>query len=335
MYASIFFHLFETMHGMCYDIENRNPLFFGAFPQRKNDGVSAILKNKELIGMDWVKQLNQALAYIEANLEGEIHLERAAQLACCSTYHFQRMFTYLAGIPLSEYIRRRRMTKAALDLQNGAKVLDVALKYGYDSPTAFNRAFRGIHGVAPSSAKEPGVQLCSFQPISFVITIKGEVALNYRIEHKEAFRIVGIHAPMEKEIERNFQTVPKLWEEIASGGILPKLLPLMNGQLSGVLGVCACGEKEDWRYWIAVASDAPSGEFDAYTIPAFTWAIFPGSGPMPGAIQELEKRIATEWLPTSGYEFADGPDVEVYFTPDPKQATFEVWVPVCKGTETK
>ena len=130
MHASIFFHLFETMHGMCYDIENRNPLFFGAFPQRKNDGVSAILKNKELIGMDWVKQLNQALAYIEANLEGEIHLERAAQLACCSTYHFQRMFTYLAGIPLSEYIRRRRMTKAALDLQNGAKVLDVALKIG-------------------------------------------------------------------------------------------------------------------------------------------------------------------------------------------------------------
>lgn len=175
--------------------------------------------------MDWVKQLNQALAYIEANLEGEIHLERAAQLACCSTYHFQRMFTYLAGIPLSEYIRRRRMTKAALDLQNGAKVLDVALKYGYDSPTAFNRAFRGVHGVAPSSAKEPGVQLCSFQPISFVITIKGEIALNYRIEHKEAFRIVGIHAPMEKEIERNFQTVPKLWEEIASGGILPKLFP--------------------------------------------------------------------------------------------------------------
>ena len=99
--------------------------------------------------MDWITRLNQALAYIEEHLDGKIELEQAAKLAYCSTYHFQRMFTYLAGIPLSEYIRRRRMTRAALDLQNGAKVLDVALKYGYESPTAFNRAFRGIHGVSP------------------------------------------------------------------------------------------------------------------------------------------------------------------------------------------
>lgn len=285
--------------------------------------------------MDWITRLNQALAYIEEHLDGKIELEQAAKLAYCSTYHFQRMFTYLAGIPLSEYIRRRRMTRAALDLQNGAKVLDVALKYGYESPTAFNRAFRGIHGVSPSNAKEPGVPLRSFPPISFVITIKGEVELNYRMEQKDAFRIVGMSAPLEKEIEKNFQTVPELWNKAASKGMLQKLIPLMNGQPSGVLGVCACGEKEDWRYWIAVASDLPAGDFVSYTVPAFTWAIFPGTGPMPGAIQELEKRVATEWLPTSGYEFADGPDMEVYLTPDPKNATFEVWIPVRKASEIR
>lgn len=285
--------------------------------------------------MDWITRLNQALAYIEEHLDGKIELEQAAKLAYCSTYHFQRMFTYLAGIPLSEYIRRRRMTRAALDLQNGAKVLDVALKYGYESPTAFNRAFRGIHGVSPSNAKEPGVPLRSFPPISFVITIKGEVELNYRMEQKDAFRIVGMSAPLEKEIEKNFQTVPELWNKAASKGMLQKLIPLMNGQPSGVLGVCACGEKEDWRYWIAVASDLPAGDFASYTVPAFTWAIFPGTGPMPGAIQELEKRVATEWLPTSGYEFADGPDMEVYLTPDPKNAIFEVWIPVRKASEVR
>lgn len=287
--------------------------------------------------MEWIERLNQALAYIEANLDRDIDYDRAAQIACCSTYHFQRMFAYIAGVPLSEYIRRRRMTKAALDLQSGAKVLDVALKYGYDSPTAFNRAFRGIHGVAPSSAKEPGVSLHAFQPISFTMTIRGDVELEYRIEQKEAFRVVGIGAPLEKEIEKNFETVPKLWNRAATEGIIPKLLPMMNGQPAGVLGVCAAsGENDIWRYLIAVASDHPAeGIWEEYIVPAFTWAIFPGTGPMPGAIQELEKRAATEWLPTSGYEYADGPDIELYLTPDPQNATFEVWIPVRKAMETK
>lgn len=286
--------------------------------------------------MEWMEHFNQALGYIEAHLEEGIETEKAAQVACCSSYHFQRMFAYMAGVPLSEYIRRRRMTKAAVDLQNGEKVLDVALKYGYDSPTAFNRAFRSIHGVAPSGAKEPGVSLKAFQPISLIITVKGDVALEYRIEQKEAFRIVGIGTPMEREIEKNFENVPKLWDRAAAEGIPAQLLSMMNGLPAGILGVCAYGDKEDWRYLIAVASDHPAeGVFETYTVPAFTWAIFPGTGPMPGAIQELEKRIATEWLPTSGYEFADGPDVEVYLSPEPQNATFEVWVPVRKADKTK
>ncbi len=101
--------------------------------------------------MEWIEGLNKSMNYIEEHLTEEIDYEQAAKLACCSTYHFQRMFAYMANLPLSEYIRRRRMSLAAVDLQNGDnKIIDVALKYGYNSPTAFNRAFQNIHGIAPS-----------------------------------------------------------------------------------------------------------------------------------------------------------------------------------------
>ena len=108
--------------------------------------------------MDWLNDWNKALAYLEANLDGDIDPKELGRLAGCSAYHFQRMFSYLAGIPLGEYIRRRRMTRAAADLQNGEKVLDVALRYGYESPTAFNRAFQAVHKLPPSQAKQEGVK---------------------------------------------------------------------------------------------------------------------------------------------------------------------------------
>ena len=142
--------------------------------------------------MDWLEQLNNAMRYMEDHMEGELDLKQVAKIACCSVFHVQRMFSYMAGVPLAEYIRRRRMTKAAFDLQNTKeKVLQIALKYGYDSPTAFNRAFQSIHGVTPSTARQEGVVLKAYQPISFKITIRGEVEMKYRIEHHNAFRIVG------------------------------------------------------------------------------------------------------------------------------------------------
>ena len=175
--------------------------------------------------MEWIKQMNEALAYIETQLEGEIDYGTAAKIASCSTFHFQRMFTYLAGIPLSEYIRRRRMTKAAFDLQNDkGKVVDIALKYGYQSPTAFNRAFQSVHGIAPSEAKKEGVQLKAFQPITFRVCVTGAEELDYKILKKDAFRIIGISAPLEQDIEKNFQTVPKLWARAAEEGIVPLLM---------------------------------------------------------------------------------------------------------------
>ena len=286
--------------------------------------------------MEWVERLNEAVTCIEKNLTGEMDYEQLGRLACCSSYHFQRMFHYMAGMPLSEYIRRRKMSLAAVDLQNGEKVIDVAGKYGYGSPTAFNRAFQSIHGIAPSAVKSEGVSVKSFPPVTFKITVKGAEEMNYRIETKEAFRIVGVSAPLDTEHEKNFMVVPQMWQCAAANGTIEKLAAMMDTPPFGLLGVSACDDAEQWKYFIAVSTSKECEEFEEYTVPASTWAIFPGSGTNQ-SIQELERRIITEWLPTSGYEYADAPDIEVYISPDPQNAQYEVWIPVraASGSRTE
>lgn len=283
--------------------------------------------------MEWISRMNKALEYLEENLARQTDLEEAARIACCSVYHFQRIFPCLAGIPLSEYLRRRRMSLAAADLLAGQKVVDVALKYGYDSPTAFNRAFQSVHGMPPSKAQE-GAPLKAFPPISFRITVKGAAQMEYRVIKKEAFRVVGISAPISPNIEDSFREVPALWNRVDEENLPARLAPLMDPDFPGLLGICD-GDGEQPRYIIAVASAVPLGEeaaqgLEEHMVPAGTWAVFPGEGPMPDAIQQLEQRVVAEWLPTSGYEYANAPDVEVYLHPDPKNARFEVWIPVTK-----
>ncbi|MBU9739088.1 AraC family transcriptional regulator [Diplocloster agilis] len=279
--------------------------------------------------MDWIERLNNSIHYMEEHLDKDIDYEQIAKIACCSAYHYQRMFTYMAETTLSEYIRRRRMTLAAVDLQDeNQKIIDVALRYGYSSPTAFNRAFQSVHGIAPSLVKKGGVPLKSYPPISFHITIKGAAEMNYRIEKKESFRIIGVGEPLHKELEKNFEIVPMMWQRAATDGTIPKLASLMDGEPMGLLGVSACNT-EHWKYYIAVASTKPADDtLEEYVIPASSWAVFPGEGTNQ-SIQELEKRIVTEWLPTSGYEYGNAPDIEVYLNPDPQNAKYEVWIPVC------
>ncbi|KAB1437822.1 AraC family transcriptional regulator [Candidatus Galacturonibacter soehngenii] len=281
--------------------------------------------------MEWMERLNRAINYMEENMTDTIDFDMVAKIAGCSTYHFQRMFTYMAELPLSEYIRRRKMSLAAVDLQEeDNKVIDIGLKYGYDSPTAFNRAFKSIHGIAPSKVRESGVILKAYPPISFRITIKGDCEMNYRIEKKEAFRVVGISMPLEKEIEKNFAVVPQMWQKAAVDGTIPRLASFMEGVPMGLLGVSACNAEEEWKYYIAVASQkALDQELEEYMVPASTWAIFSGEGKNT-SIQELEKRIVTEWLPTSGYEYGNAADIEVYLNADPENAKFEVWIPIVK-----
>ncbi len=283
--------------------------------------------------MEWIERLNKAMTYIEEHLDQEIDYARLGTIACCSQYHFQRMFTYMAGISLSEYIRRRRMSLAAVDLQNsGAKIIEIALKYGYSSPTAFNRAFQGVHQIPPSAVRNQGVSLKSFPPLSFKIIIQGGQEMNYRIETKDEFRIIGISSPLQQDLEQNFAVVPQMWAKAAGDGAIEKLAAMMDRQPMGLLGVSACNEAEQWKYFIAVSSSKSDDAFEEYTVPAGTWAIFPGEG-TNHSVQELEKRIVTEWLPTSGYEYANAPDIEVYLNADPQNAKYEVWIPVCKKSD--
>ena len=283
--------------------------------------------------MDWLVNWNQALDYLEANLDGDIHLEELGRFAGCSAYHFQRMFSYLAEVPLGEYIRRRRMTRAATDLQNGCKVLEVALRYGYESPTAFNRAFQAVHGIPPSQAKQPGAKLKAFPRIHFKLVLKGAVEMEYQIVKREAFRIVGFCTSLPADLEKSFQKVPQFWMEV--GPRQAELFPLMDGEPVGILGVSTCNElgtgacEPDNEYYIAVASNAPAPEgMHTYMVPAATWAVFSGTGRLPEAMQELQKRIVTEWLPDSGWSWAKAPDVEVYLNQPGEESRFQIWLPV-------
>ena len=154
--------------------------------------------------------------------------------------------------------------------------------------------------------------------------------MEYRIETRDAFRIVGVSAPLGPDMEENFRNVPQLWGRAAADGTIPRLAALMDGEPRGLLGVC--GGKDNSRYFIAAASSAPAADgLEEYTVPALTWAVFPGGGDGAEAIQRLQRRVVTEWLPTSGYEYAEGPDVEVYLNPECTR--FEVWIPVVKAKQ--
>ena len=275
--------------------------------------------------MEWIDRLNDAISYIEGHLTDSIDTDQLGRIACCSAYHFQRMFSYMAGIPLSEYIRRRKMSLAAVDLQEkNIKIIEVAGKYGYSSPTAFNRAFQSVHGIAPSAVWNEGASIKSFPAITFKITVKGAEEMNYRIESREAFRIVGVSVPLHKDIEENFTVIPSKWAEVSMNGTLQKLIGLMD--------ISLCNDEEAWKYYISVSSSKDADGLEEYTVPAATWAIFSGTGTNQ-SIQELERRIVTEWLPTSGYEYGNAPDVEVYLNPDPENAQYEVWITVVKRQE--
>ncbi|WMJ82239.1 AraC family transcriptional regulator [Clostridium sp. MB40-C1] len=285
--------------------------------------------------MEWFKHLSQAIDYIENNLAGDISYDEAAKIACCSTYYFQRMFSYVAGIPLSEYIRRRRMTKAAFELQvSKAKVMDIGLKYGYVSPTSFNRAFQNVHGVAPTATRRSGTKLNAYPRISFSIKVTGGESMRYRIEKKDPLRIVGVRVPLKEDIEQNFRIVPEFWDTTLKSNLFSKICKLANQNPHGILGVSTYKSPKDIYYYIAAATNktVPKG-MEKLEIPAATWVIFECDGRFKESIQTIFKRFLTEWLPFSGYEYAQLPDIEVYPISDPKVqgGHSEVWIAIKKG----
>lgn len=211
--------------------------------------------------MEWLKRLGAAIDYIEENLDKEISYDEAAHIACCSTYYFQRIFSYVSGVSLSEYIRRRKMTQAAFELQRtDNKVIDVAHKYGYSSPTSFNRAFQSVHGIAPIAAKSMGCTLCAYPSIQFSIKVLGGSAMAYHIEEKKNIRIIGIRIPLVEDAEENMRNVPAFWKKAVLDGSISKLAELSNKNPDGILGVSVYNNPEDIYYYIAVSSNIPVPE---------------------------------------------------------------------------
>lgn len=292
--------------------------------------------------MDWQQRMNAALDYIEEHLEDEVRWESAAAEANCSTFHFLRMFDVVAGISAGEYVRRRRLSLAALELTTReVKVIDLAIRLGYDSPDAFARAFKREFGITPSEAREPGVRLKTWPRFSFSIVLKGDAPMNFRIENHEAIKMTGLPLRATTEGDKSFETIPAFWDRIMKDKSFEQLqMSIPGGSRLGVMGVSAGDwdpKTHEFTYLIAIESPVdrsrlPAGCVDM-TAKAGTWAIFESRGPLPKSIQNTIKRIYGDWFPTSGYEHAGGPELEVYSMGDTGSADYycEVWIPVKKG----
>ncbi|MNK55063.1 Transposon Tn10 TetD protein [compost metagenome] len=292
-----------------------------------------------------LERLNSALAYIEDHLAGEIEIKEAARLACCSEYHFTRMFSFLAGIPLSEYIRRRRLTLSAFDLiHSSLKIIDVAVKYGYSSPDSFTRAFQSLHGVKPSEARQHSHFLKSYPPMTFQIVIQGGSEMNYRIVEKEAFRIVGIMRRVPIQFEGVNPEMVSMSESLDSETIAA-IKELSNVEPIGMLSASTnfsegrMEERGELDHYIGAATtkEGPA-HLAQLEVRAGTWAVFESVGPFPATLQNIWGRIYSEWFPSSGYELAEGPEILWNEHKDTSSPTYrsEIWIPVTardKGNE--
>ncbi|MFR3729945.1 GyrI-like domain-containing protein [Lacrimispora sp.] len=284
--------------------------------------------------MDCLSKMNEALQYIEENLTGNIQLEEAAKRAVCSSFNFQRMFSYMADVSLADYIRRRRLTLAAMELlTTDAKVIDVALKFGYESPVSFARAFYAMHGMNPSEVKKPGAKIKAYSRISFEITIKGVDAMNYYVKELKPFRLIGYKERLSMVDGKNFERIPKIWDEVCDDGRYEKLLNLNDNKELYCLGVCANGSNHEFDYYIATGSESPLLEgMSELIVPAAAYVIFECVGKLPEGQQKVWKRIFTEWFPQSGYELTGGPQIEWYSDDDPSLESYrsQIWIPVMK-----
>jgi AraC family transcriptional regulator len=282
--------------------------------------------------MTWIKSIQKAIDYMEEHLLEDISIEQIAKEANASAFHFQRTFTILTDISVGEYLRRRRLTLAAQELANSrSKVIDLAYKYGYDTPESFTKAFRRQHGISPSDARKSTCKLKFYSRLTIQVSLKGADPLNYKVAERKGFDAVGIKREFSCENEENLIGIPKLWNEVNQDGTNEQLMNLNNGEIKGVMGICVAGSNKMMDYWVAAEYDGePPEGLSKLTIPAAKWVVFEVHGPMPDAMQNAWKQIFSEWFPTSGYEHAGTPDLEVYSNDDPFSSNYysEIWIPV-------
>lgn len=273
----------------------------------------------------WIDGFQKSIEYIEQNLSGTLDIEDIAAKAALSPFYYQRIFGALCGMNVGEYIRARRMTLAAQELaRSDEKVIDIALKYGYDSPDSFAKAFQRFHGITPSQAREPGATLRSFAPLHIRVTLEGGNMLDYRIVEKAPFTVVGVKKRF--SVETGYREVPKFWEEWMSD----------KKGLNGMFGVCTDMDGKSFDYRIADLykpwEDVPEG-CRAYQIPGGLWALFPCKGPLPDSMQKVNAQIWSEWLPSlQGYTLAGNYLLEFYPPPaeNPAETVSYICVPLNK-----
>ncbi len=286
--------------------------------------------------MAWVESLQKSIDYMEEHLFEHVTIERIAKQANASPFHFQRTFAILTDMSVGEYLRKRRLTLAAEELtRTNVKVIDLSHKYGYDTPEAFSKAFRRQHGVTPSEARKSIGKLQSYNRLMIQVSLKGAKPMKYRIVEKNSFQIVGIKREYSLLNEENLKGIPVFWKEVNEDGTNDVLFSLNNGTIKGVLGVCVTDNDvkstQTMDYWIATTydGDVPEGLAE-FEIPSSKWAVFEVHGAMPQSMQNTWKQIFSEWFPSSGYEHAGTPELEVYSDDDPFNPNLysEIWIPV-------
>ncbi|MEA5057903.1 MAG: AraC family transcriptional regulator [Anaerotignum propionicum] len=289
--------------------------------------------------MDSISCMNYAMAYIEEHLTEEIDYSEISRIAYCSEYHFKRMFSFLSGITLSEYIRRRRLTLAALDLKDrDLRIIDVAVKYGYGSADSFSRAFHSMHGFLPSEARNENIQLKAYPRMTFQLSIKGGCEMNYRIVEKEQFKLVGFKKRVPIVFEGVNPDIAKM-TELLTPDVIKQLKSVSNVEPIGIISASTNFSEErmeetgELDHYIGVATSKNEiAEFDILEIDASTWAVFESIGPFPDTLQNVWGRIYSEWFPSSGYEVARGPEILWNESPDTSNPKYksEIWIPVKK-----
>jgi len=276
--------------------------------------------------MEWLQSLNLAINYMEEHLTDNITCEDVAENIYISNFHFQRTFNLLTGLTIGEYIRNRRLSLAGQDLLKGdVKVIEVALKYCYETPESFSKAFRRFHGITPNQGKRQGTVLKSFNRLVIKIKLEGGNTMNYKIVKKESIKVVAktkIFSDETSQVE-----IPRFWSEYYETGL--------DNKVCGMMGICAQvkEDKKTWEYGIGCeekySKEIPEG-FQVLEIPSYTWAIFTCVGPMPKSIQNMWKKIYSEWLPQSDYELISDYDIEYYTDGDNSKEDYvsEIWIPV-------
>lgn len=288
--------------------------------------------------MNWIQGIQRAIDYVEANITEEIDFEKVAEQAYSSSFHFQRVFGILCGFSLGDYIRMRRLSLAGEELSKGnAKVIDIAVKYGYDTSESFSRAFTRFHGIAPSEAKHGG-NVRIFTPLSVKLTLTGGSKMDYRIEKRDAFKVVCRRKKVSKPQSVNAaDDIKELWRECGTDGTLERLIACMpeNPVMKGLLGICFSSELDSrqFPYGIGVEYDGRriDDDLEIVTIPSNTYAVFTSRGKMPDAFAETYNRIVTEFFPQSTqYEYAENVEFEVYSSADTSNPDYqcEIWIAV-------